>query len=432
MRKTEAIAHGLGEAVAIDAVAFEELLGELVTGRGRRLTSFGQGLLEGTQDPKTIWDRLVAQLATKGEGEQNVQILVGFLSALQVKNPPLAHALLDDVVESETVFGWYPVLQAAVRIDTKGVERIRRSLALGRTPIGRYEVLALGGAPDQISAYDLKELVLTIASKPDGFNPALEILGMRLYSDDRNKQGHAPEIVDAGRELLRQLRFPKKTDRQDYRLETICKGCLVGEEGAEVAREVSRKLKNSVAKNETYSFHNAGLLAGLLGAQPAAVLDALCSGGMAETKQGIRILQDVTRLSKNLLDVVPERVLLDWCDKQPKSRYPLIAACVTWSFAADETGPRRWTSTALSLLKNAPDRVELLKAFLSRLSPTSWSGSRATIMESNAKLLDDLKGFSDPALIEFIAQEKVRLSKEIEAERRAEQLADRTRDERFE
>ena len=42
IRKTEAIARGLGKAVATDAGAFDELLGELVSGRGR-LTSFGQG-----------------------------------------------------------------------------------------------------------------------------------------------------------------------------------------------------------------------------------------------------------------------------------------------------------------------------------------------------------------------------------------------------
>jgi hypothetical protein len=271
IRKTQAIARGLGKAVATDARTFDELVGELVSGKGR-LTSFGQGLLAGTPDPKATWDRLVEQLATKAEGEQNVQILVGFLSALQVENQPLADALLDDTVESETLSAWYPVLQAAVRIDAKGVDRIRRSLALGRTPIGRYEVLAWGGAPDQISAQDLKELVLTIAAKPDGFNSALEILGMRLYSDDRRKQGHAHEIIDAGRELLRQLRFTKKTDREDHRLEAIAKACLVGEEGAEVARGICRKLKDSVAKYETYSFNNGGLLQGLLGAQPAAVL----------------------------------------------------------------------------------------------------------------------------------------------------------------
>ena len=418
IRKTEAIARGLGKAVANDARTFDELLGELVSGRGR-LTPFGQGLLEGALDPKATWDRLVAQLATKGEGEQNVQILVGFLSALQVENPLLADALLDDAAESEMLFGWYPVFQATVRIDAKGVDRIRRSLAFGRTPIGRYDVLAWDGAPDQISAQDLKELVITIAAKPDGFNVALEMLGMRLYSDDRKKQGHAFEILDAGRELLRQLRFTKKTNREDHRLEIISKACLVGEEGAEVARRICRKLKASVAKYETYSFNNSGLLQGLLTAQPAPISDALCSGDTAEIKQGIRILEDGSRHSKNLLDVVPEGDLLDWCDKEPNSRYAIVAAGITWSLAEEETGARRWTNIALAVLKKAPDRVAVLKEFVRRFRLMSWSGSRATILATNVKLLDELGGYFDPTFIEFIAREKVLLNKEIEAERRA-------------
>jgi len=191
MRRTEAIARDLGKAIAADEIVFGELLAELVSGKGR-LTSFGQGLLEGTKDPKATWDRLVTLLATTGESEQNVQILVGILSALKITNPQLAHALLDDAVQSETLAPWYPWLETAAKIDARGVAHITRSLALGRTPIGRYEVLAWGGAPNQIPAHDLKELVLTIAAKPDGFSPALEILRMRLYFDDQEKRDHAP------------------------------------------------------------------------------------------------------------------------------------------------------------------------------------------------------------------------------------------------
>jgi hypothetical protein len=79
-----------------------------------------------------------------------------------------------------------------------------------------------------------------------------------------------------------------------------------------------------------------------------------------------------------------------------------------------------------------PDRVAVLKEFVRRFSPMSWSGSRATIMAASAKLLDELEGYSDPTFIEFVAQEKVRLGKEIETERRAENLADKSADERFE
>ena len=431
MQKTEAVALGLGKAVARDAEAFEELLAELVSGRGR-LTSFGQGLLEGALDPKSTWERVVTQLAITAEHKQNVQILVGFLSALHVENPQLADALLDDAFRNETLAVWYPSLQAAFRIDAKDVDRIRRSVALGKTPIDRYEILAWGGATDRISAQDLKELVLAIAAKPGGFKPALEVLSFRIYFDDRQKRGHVPEIIAAGRELLRRLTFAKKTDREEHRLSTVSKYCLIGEEGAAITREICRKLKDSVSKRETYAFHNSDLLQGLLYAQPAAVLDGLCSGDAEEIKEGIRIIEDGSRHDKNLLDVVPERDLLDWCDKEPNIRYAIVAAGITVSLPAEETGPRRWTNIALAMLERAHDRVAVLKEFIRRFRPTGWSGSRFTVLASNAKLLDELEGYSDPRFIEFVAQEKVRLGKEIEEARRLETTEDRASDERFE
>lgn len=432
MRKNDALARSLGAAVAGDERVFGELLAELVSKRGR-FSAFGQGLAEGTREPKATWDRLVTQLATKSESEQNVQILAAFLNALHAKNPQLTDTLLDDAAQNDTLAAWYPVLQTAVSIDAMGVDRIRRSLALGRTPVGRYEIFAWGGAPDQLSGQDLKELVLTIAAKPNGFETAVEILGMRLYSDDRKKQEHKPELLAAGRELLRQLTFTKRNQREDHRLGRLSKFCLIGKEGAATTQEICRKLKASVARYETRSFNHADLLGNLLTAQPAAALDVLCSGDAAEIKEGVRIIEDAGRYGgKNLLDTLSEADILSWCDKQPRVRYPIVATGITVSLAAEETGRRRWTDRALILLKNAPDRVALLGEFIRRFRPMSWSGSLATIMAANAKLLDELDGYSDLAFTEFIARERARLSKEIEAERRTETLADRARDERFE
>lgn len=62
----------------------------------------------------------------------------------------------------------------------------------------------------------------------------------------------------------------------------------------------------------------------------------------------------------------------------------------------------------------------------------AFAGSRAAIVESNAKPLDDLATYSDPVLIEFIAKEKAKLAGTIEDEHRMQYWMDRERDERFE
>jgi len=113
-------------------------------------------------------------------------------------------------------------------------------------------------------------------------------------------------------------------------------------------------------------------------------------------------------------------------------RYPIAAAVVTAFTHADGKALPKWTDTALYLLERAPERLKVLELFVRRFMPMSWSGSRATIIESNARLLDDLEGHPDPSVVEFVAREKTRLASVVQGERRAETLADSRRDERFE
>ena len=160
---------------------------------------------------------------------------------MHARDPKLANVLLDGALQNETLAPWYPVLQTAVGIDKDGVNRLMHSLALGKAPIWIYRNLASGRATDPVSGQDLNELVVEIAAKPGGYDVAIEILWMRLHSDTERKQDHGPEIIDAGCELMRQLRFTKKKEREGYRLEELSKRCLVGEKGATIVQEICRK-----------------------------------------------------------------------------------------------------------------------------------------------------------------------------------------------
>jgi hypothetical protein len=189
-------------------------------------------------------------------------------------------------------------------------------------------------------------------------------------------------------------------------------------------------LKDAVLKYETYAFQQKELLDIIMTAQPLAALDALCAGDDTDLRSGMGILESAAQIGRNPFDSIPEADLLAWCERKPDSRYPAVAGGVT-AFRFEGDRPC-WTGTARTLLDKAPNRVVVLKEFIARFTPMSWTGSRAAIVESNVRLLDDLATYQDAALTEFIAAEKARLVTVIQEERDMQFLLDRERDERFE
>jgi len=426
MARTDTLAQDLGKAVATNQAILTELLPEIVASDGR-LMSFGQGLLAGATDARELWYQLVDALAATEEAARRPQVLWGFLQRLRATNPQLATILLDEAVVHETLAGFYPFLQVAVDIETPDVARLKRSLVFGRAPAAMYGHLAYCRA---IPMSELQELILGIAAKQAGFSVAIDILHMRLHSDKKEKEEIPSELIDAGCELLEQLTFTQKNDREDYRLGEISQSCLKGEKGEAVTRGILTRLKSAVKKYETSAFYHDDLLHGLLTVQPTAALNGLCCGDQQELELGIRILRDAG-IRKPPLAVVSNDDLLNWCDQEPQTRYVAMASVITISERGGEHNGRRWTRIALRFLEKAPDPSAVLKEFTGHFMPSGgWSGSLATIIEANATLLDQLGAY--PSLSAAITEQKERASQWIAEERRRESARDHERHDRFE
>jgi hypothetical protein len=426
-----AMAQELGATVAADGDALRELLAELVCGHGQRW-SFGCGLAMGAEDPKALWDKLVTQLEATPEDSWGIQVFCGFLNGLHATKQELSDSLLDDAMKNAPLALIYPALQTCVEIDKRGVDRLMRSLDLGRAHIRIYRFLN-GRATDSISGRDLSALILEVARTSEGLDAAIDILYARIISDNGQHRSSAPEVVDAGRELIRKLDFTRWKKHQDYRWGAISNACLLGEEGASVVQEMSRKLREAISKYETYTFHHEDLLSALFSVQPIAALDGLCPTDMKESDLSARILEEVSRLRMSPFHLISAEVLLGWGDQDPTSRYPLLATFIPISQPSADTGEPEWTSVARLLLDKAPDRIQVLKNFLTQLDPIAWFGnSRASIVKSNEKLLDDLADYPDPAVVEFIREQKTRLAAVVKDYSHIDDMIARETDERFE
>jgi hypothetical protein len=76
--------------------------------------------------------------------------------------------------------------------------------------------------------------------------------------------------------------------------------------------------------------------------------------------------------------------------------------------------------------------LAVLETFVRRFFPTSWSGSRAAIIESRLGLLDRLGELNNASLADYVTRIRPQLVDDIARTRESENERDSVRDERFE
>lgn len=428
---SEVQARELGMAVAVDNEVLAELLPDLFRG-GNRAWAFGRGFAMASQDRNATWTRLVEALERTPPDQRNIQVLRGFVAELWEQERSLAQCLLDCACEHPVLRMFLPELYSTVDLDEHRVEQLKQALRAGHSPIRMYRNLAFGRITEHLSGEALKGLLLLIADQADGFDVAQEILHMRLYSDRSAQREYESELLEAGRVLLQRASFQNTNQSGDYELAEIARACLIGLDSASLAMLLASRLKQAVSAYETHAYAHADLLKALLEVQPMATLSALFDGDEEEQEEGISVLRPLGEHQGNPMDVIPCDMLIAWCDEDCESRYALAASIITFANRPEASAPLIWSEQARALLTHAPDPRSVLEALIARFQPMSWSGSRAAIMEENARLLDGLGPLVSSDITPFLTEARTRLAREVAEERQRETERDRATDERFE
>jgi hypothetical protein len=425
-------ARDLGAAVATNDDVFADLLPDILRG-GNQAWAFGCGLAGASPDPYATWTKLIDGFDQIAPTQRNVEVLRGFLAELWELDRDLAQRLLDMAVDQAALVVFLPVLQMAVELDEHGIVRLKRALSVGQVPIWMYRSLAYGRTTAHLVGDALKDLLLLIADQTDGFDIAVEILSMRLLSDNSAQRRHEPELLEVGQELLRRVTFQRTNQRSgDRKLARVVKACLNGPNAASIAAEIAVQLRQAVVAYETNSFDNDNLLKALLELQATTVLDTLFVGDENDEWVGLTLFRHLSSDWRNSADVISCEALIAWCEGDGERRYPLAASIITFAHRSEASDPPIWSEQAKVLLDHAPDAKTVLAVLTERFRPMSWSGSRAAVIESNARLLDSLESHIPSDLIPFVTEAKAQFAQEVARERQRETERDRARDERFE
>lgn len=425
------IARELGIAVASDEQVFSELLPEFSRG-GFQAFAFGRGLASDLSSRAALWQRLLDGLEQADGQSRDGEVLRGFIAEVWEQDRPMAESMLNSVLDRPAVAAFTPAFHSAIELDERGVERIKTSVSRGHASVWQCRFLAYGPATDRMGGA-FRDLVLFVADQPEGFPTALEIVSMRLHSDTSAKRSHSPTALEAGAELLRRVIF-RNNNKDDFDLAVVIRACLREPRAATIAAEFTSRLKEAVRTGETYGLNNTDVLKALFETQPEATLEALFAGGEEDQQLGISIFEFVGDREVDPLEVVPPQVLIDWCERDPQNRYELAASVVGFARSPeqDDASSQAWSEQATALLSRAPEPAKVLEQFVRRFQPMSWSGSRAAIIESNAKLLDSLDAQLAERIATAISDAKQQLAQNIQRERASETQEDRARDERFE
>ncbi len=430
-RKADAMARELGIATASDPATLQGLLPEVVAG-GQRTWEFGAGLMAGSTDIEATWQVLAGEVRSTVERLHDAPILRGFLAELGKSRADVAHELLDAVMGDPALVRFLPMLQLSLNLDDRAVTRLITALDTTSAPVMAYGFLAFGRATEFVPADRLAALLLSIARRSGGVRVAMDVLYMRFFTDSTEKRAFATSLLEAGRALLDGVDFSKHGHRNDHRLASLVRTCLRGRGGEVVARRLIERFRDAVGSGETYAFEQGELLEAAFAVQTHITLDVLFSGDEDAIQVGHMTIAHLEGHRASPLGSAPVPNLLKWCDQDKARRYAVAASVVPLMGPGNADSKPSWSAHSKALMESAPDPAVVVEALIVRLRPSSWSGSRASVMERNAKLIDEIEPRVAAQLERVLDEAKKSLIDEIAQERRYEQLRDSARDERFE
>ena len=431
-RRVEETTRRLGSEVAKDTETLNALLPDIVSTYNVRQYDFGMGLAEGASDRKALFQVLHDALGKTPPEKHQIGVIRGFLSSCVKSDPSFYNSTLDYLVKDEVLGEWFPHFQTTSTIDRRGVGRLHEALDLGVAQIHSFQYLAYGGVHKSITDDALAGLLEKIHLKEGGVDVALEILNMRFFERENKSLKYSDRLEAVARDVITAISFDDERVKQkndDFQLTGVVSVCLDGIKGSRAAKIMCQNLATAISQDRVYSFDFPRLLNTLAKMQPTIFLDVFLGEDDIEDYQLRRMFTDDSELYDNPLNQISDMDILSWCEKDPSSRYPLVASTVEAFKQSDESGNYEWKPIAYSIFDKAPVLEEVLECFAWAIRPTSWGGSLADILERRAVLYQDLYKHDNEEVVAWAKgqytelQEGIRKEREWESQRNREQNA---------
>ncbi|HHQ4441800.1 TPA: hypothetical protein ACSP1W_001016 [Aeromonas veronii] len=434
-RRLKAKAFQLGEEFSVSSHKFGELGPNLFSNDYMPYrAAFGGGLAKGGGDLYSAWLKLVEYLDLQPAGHKNLSVFEGFIEETDRIEPALAKALLDQCAQHPQLRHGLVDLHPRRSFTETDLDRCMSIMDDSDIHPSMYESILLRDEHGDLSRGRVLDLAMRLLSKPGGSDVVLRALSMRLHGKESGGQ-LGLDFRQIGLKAAI-LSLPKDhcdpTGIDDYNMECVINAALRFDGNEPEKQEWLDTIFAVVDLHYGYVHSYESAIETTAALMPEAFLNRVFEG--SEEQQERRQFFICNRdLRFSPIAHINMDFLISWCCARNEPRvWVAIAASIHLWEKDDEIEGLRMSELALRLLESSPDPAIVLEIFAERVTPSSWSGSRAELMQSREKAIRKLVEHERADISTAAQTVSANLIQLIERQKEREQREDMEHEQRFE
>lgn len=426
----------LGEDFAASTHELDDLGSNLYTNDWMPYrAAFGRGLAKGAHDVRAGWRKLVKDLEQQTEAKTNFSVFGGFIEETDSVDSALARELLDQCAQHpelrRMLVGLHP------QRDFTEADLSRCEVLLNDSVVYPWMFGPILWREDYVNLPRCRVLALAkqLLTIPNGDDVVLDALNMKLHGQE--------EAIDILSSELRQIVLRAAIQRLrkdhndfgewlDHAMENVVGAALrfYGNEAEKL--EWLDTIFAIIDQSYGHVYALEKTIQATAALMPEAFLDRVFEGTEEQQDRRLSFISNGSLNSAPLAQIDIE-VLVAWCDaRNDGSVWASVAAGISvWSNEEDQEAVKL-SQSAIRLLEASPNPEAVLDAFADRVSPSSWSGSLATAMQSRATAFGMLVEHKNVKIAAAAKTMSEKLANRIKREKEREQREDEAREQRFE
>ena len=382
-RRANAVRSLASELIEQPSV-LQGLLPQLSSGRQAMTDVLGQAISR-LSDPPLAWLPPISQaVAEIPESERNFELLAGYVAGLAERQPAFFDTYKEELIRSSELSPAFPIISVRLGITPSDIELAVWAMKEGALDPRQLGIWSYGSVLSEVPGPTFGTLIDAILDhSPEGFQVAVEMMGMNTFSDKGKLEGLRPQILKLAERVPSQLVAPDLVMVELHFKEVIEWVLDKGRQDAD-ARAVALILAKHLVDSET--FRESRLIEQVV---PTLLRDfpeitwplisqAIVSGGTPASRLYM-MMGDSYSFShepSSMILNLPEDALFAWCLADQEHGPAFAGAVLPFLTTRDPQAIERAVHPRMArLIDEFGERSDVQRAIEGNIQSFGWSGS---------------------------------------------------------